>query len=141
MIRFPPPLCLRNVILLGGNVHRPDKSHFLRPPKLVLEGVLYGTFSPPQNRTDTFCPPLCEFPNSVNRRTRKGSFFWAHPLPQSRLLVSWPQIRDVGLIPRDPTFGDRSTAMTRDTERQPRDTHQGEAMGSCALHTGEGETS
>ena len=48
MIRFPPPLCLRNVILLRGNGHRPDKSHFLRPPKLVLEGVLYGTFPSPK---------------------------------------------------------------------------------------------
>ena len=62
MIRFPPPLCLRNVILLRGNGHRPDESHFLRPPKLVLEGVLYGTFCPPQNRTIRFAPPLCEFP-------------------------------------------------------------------------------
>ena len=33
----PPPLCSRNVILLTGNWHRPDKSHFLRPPKLGLE--------------------------------------------------------------------------------------------------------
>ena len=63
MIRFPPPLCLRNVILLRGNGHRPDKSHFLRPPKLGLEGVLYGTFSPPQNRTTIrLAPPLCELP-------------------------------------------------------------------------------
>ena len=65
MIRFPPPLCSRNVILLRGNGHRPDKSHFLRPPKLVLEGVLYGTFPPPppKNRTIRFAPPpLCEFP-------------------------------------------------------------------------------
>ena len=43
-----PPLCSRNVILFRGNGHRPDKSHFLRPPKLVLEGVLYGTFPPPK---------------------------------------------------------------------------------------------
>ena len=48
-MRFPPPpFCSRNVILLRGNGHRPDKSHFLRPPKLVLEGVLYGTFFPPK---------------------------------------------------------------------------------------------
>ena len=60
MIRFPPPLCSRNVILLRGNGHRPDESHFLRPPKLVLEGGLYSTFSPPppQNRTIRFAPPL-----------------------------------------------------------------------------------
>ena len=58
MIRFPPPLCLRNVVLLRGNGHRPDKSHFLRPPKLVLEGGLYGTFSPPPKSHDTFPLPF-----------------------------------------------------------------------------------
>ena len=42
----PPPVCFRPVVFLGGNRHRPGKSHFLRPPKLVLEGALYGTFSP-----------------------------------------------------------------------------------------------
>ena len=30
---IPPPLCSRPVILLRGNGHRPDESHFLRPPK------------------------------------------------------------------------------------------------------------
>ena len=59
-----PPLCSRSVILLKGNGHRPDRSHFLRPPKLVLEGVLYGTFSPPQNRTIRFAPP---FANSQSK--------------------------------------------------------------------------
>ena len=56
---FPPaPLCSRNVILLRGNGHRPDKSHFLRPPKLGLERALYSTFPPPpQNRTIRFAPP------------------------------------------------------------------------------------
>ena len=49
MIRFPPPLCSRNVILLRGNGHRPDKSHFLRPPNWFWRGVLYGTFSPPKS--------------------------------------------------------------------------------------------
>ena len=43
MIRFPP-LCSRPVILLIGNGHRPDESHFLRPPKLALEEALYGMF-------------------------------------------------------------------------------------------------
>ena len=81
MIRFPPPLCLRNVILLRGNGHRPDKSHFLRLPKLVLEGVLYGTFSLPQNRTIRFAPPLCEFPStgplsSWQKDDSDGSGFW-----------------------------------------------------------------
>ena len=52
MIRFPPPLCSRHVILLRENGRRPDKSHFLRPPKVVLEGSLYSTFPPPPpNRT------------------------------------------------------------------------------------------
>ena len=36
----PPPLCSRPVISLRGNRHRPDESHFLRPPQLVLEGAL-----------------------------------------------------------------------------------------------------
>ena len=45
---FCPPVCSLHVILFGGNGHRPDKSHFLRPPKVVLEGVLYSTFSPPK---------------------------------------------------------------------------------------------
>ena len=58
MIRFPPPLCSRNVILLRGNGHRPDKSHFLRPPKLVLEGVLYGAFSPPKIARYVLPPPF-----------------------------------------------------------------------------------
>ena len=64
MIRFPPPppFCSRNVILLRGNGHRPDKSHFLRPPKLGLEGHFKVRFPPPpQNRTTRFAP-LCEFP-------------------------------------------------------------------------------
>ena len=55
---FPPPLCSRNVILLRGNGHRPDKSHFLRPPKLGLEGVLYGTFSPPKITRYVLPPPF-----------------------------------------------------------------------------------
>ena len=56
MIRSPPPICSRHVIVFGGNGHRPDKSHFLRPPKVVLEGALYGTF-PPKKSHDAFCPP------------------------------------------------------------------------------------
>ena len=43
---FSPPVCFRPAVFLRGNGHRPGKSHFLRPPKLVLEGALYGTFSP-----------------------------------------------------------------------------------------------
>ena len=52
-----PPPCSGNVILLRGNGHRPDKSHFLRPPKLVLEGVLYGTFFPPPKIARYVLPP------------------------------------------------------------------------------------
>ena len=62
----PPPLCSRPVVFLRGNGHRPEESHFLRPPKLVLEGALYGTFPPPPPKShDTFCPPPCEFPIST----------------------------------------------------------------------------
>ena len=46
MIPFPPPpICSRHVIFFGGNGHRPDKSRFLRPPHVVLEGALRSTFS------------------------------------------------------------------------------------------------
>ena len=44
MIRFPPPL-FTPCHFLRGNGHRPDESHFLRPPN-------------PQNRTIRFPPPL-----------------------------------------------------------------------------------
>ena len=74
MIRSPP-LCSRPVIFLRGNGHRPDESHYPRPPKLVLEGALYGTFSPPKSH-DTFCPP--PFANSQCtwvKTGRFGSFF------------------------------------------------------------------
>ena len=57
---FPPPprVCSRPVIVLTGNRHRPAESHFMRPPKLVLEGALYCTLS-----HDTFCPcSLCDLP-------------------------------------------------------------------------------
>ena len=64
MIRFPPPVCFRPVVFLRGNRHRPGKSHFLRPPKLVLEAALYGTFPPPPNRTIRFAPPISRFPTT-----------------------------------------------------------------------------
>ena len=70
MIRFP--LSSRNVILLTGNGHKPDKSHFLRPPKLGLEG-LYSTFSPPKNRTIRFAPPPLRIPNLKSSVPRCGS--------------------------------------------------------------------
>ena len=64
---FPPPL-FTPCHFLRGNGHRPDKSHFLRPPKLVLEGALYGTFPPPppKKKTQSVSPPLC-----VNTITHK----------------------------------------------------------------------
>ena len=58
---FPPPLFSRPVIFLGGSGLRPDESHFLRSPKLVLEGALESAFHPPppQNRTIRLArPPL-----------------------------------------------------------------------------------
>ena len=61
MIRFPPPLRSRNVILLTRNGHRPDKSHFLRPQNWVWRGHFIVCF-PAKKSHDTFCPPLCEFP-------------------------------------------------------------------------------
>ena len=54
---FSPPVCFRPVVFLRGNRLRPGKSNFLRPPKLALEGALYGTFSPAPKSHDTFCPP------------------------------------------------------------------------------------
>ena len=70
---FPPPLFTQCHFLLRGNGDRPDKSHFLRPPKLVLEGVLYGTFPPPPpNRTIRFAPP----PSLANSQLYKPSLTW-----------------------------------------------------------------
>ena len=69
---FPPPLCSRNVILLRGNGHRPDKSPFLRPPKLGLRGAPYSTFSPPKIVRYVLPPPPCEFPNLQNQRAENG---------------------------------------------------------------------
>ena len=54
---FPPPISSHPVILLRGNGHRPDESHFLRPPKLVWEGALYIIFDPP-TRAIRFAPPF-----------------------------------------------------------------------------------
>ena len=68
MIGFPPPLCSRNVILLRGNGHRPDESHFLRPPKLVLEGALYSTCSPQKIARYVLYPRLCEFPKTIRNK-------------------------------------------------------------------------
>ena len=47
----------------GGNGHRPDKSHFVRHPRLVLEGALYSRFSPPKiARYVSPPPPTSHFP-------------------------------------------------------------------------------
>ena len=58
---FSPLVCSRPVIFLRGNGHRPDKFHFLRPPKLALESALYSKFSPKKKSHDTF-PPHLTFP-------------------------------------------------------------------------------
>ena len=72
---IPPPLCSRSVILLRGNGHRPDKSHFLRPPKVVLEGALYSTFPPPPKIARyVLPPPICEFPFLGSHRPLNGPF-------------------------------------------------------------------
>ena len=64
-----PPLCLsmRPVISLKGNESRPDQSHFLRPPRVVLEGALYDTFPPPFPKSHDTFPPVCRCPNYVMR--------------------------------------------------------------------------
>ena len=41
-----------------GTSGQPDKSQFLRPPKVVLESTLYNRFPHPPKSQDTFCPPL-----------------------------------------------------------------------------------
>ena len=70
MIRPPPPFCSCPVISLRGNGHRPDESHFLRPPKLVLEGTLYGTFPPPPSKISRYVlpPPLRIPKKNVSRQ-------------------------------------------------------------------------
>ena len=68
-----PPLCSRPVIFFRGNGHRPDQSHFLRPPKLVLEGALYSTFPPPPNRTIRFAPPHLRFPEEVREKYQRAT--------------------------------------------------------------------
>ena len=51
----PSPLFVH--ALRSGNGHRPHQSHFVRPPKLVLEGALYSMFPPPKSH-DTFYLPF-----------------------------------------------------------------------------------
>ena len=60
----PPPVCPCPAILLKGNGRRPDKSHFLSPPELVLELALYNTFPPLKIARDVF-PPHLLFPNKI----------------------------------------------------------------------------
>ena len=48
MIRSPPPGLFTPCHFLRRNGHRPDHSHFLRPPKLVLEGRHSIVCFPPQ---------------------------------------------------------------------------------------------
>ena len=68
-----PPVCFRPVVFLRRrNRHRPGKSHFLRPPKLVLECALYGTFSPAKIARYVFPPPLAAFqPKGNNHNSNR----------------------------------------------------------------------
>ena len=50
--------------LYKGNGRRPDQPHFLRPPKVGLEGAWYVFL--PSKTHDTFCPPPAPLPNSEN---------------------------------------------------------------------------
>ena len=74
----PPPLCSRNVITLRGNGHRPDQSHFRSPPKLVLEGTLYGTFPPPPPKIARYVspPPLAAFQKTRRFRDPAVLFYY-----------------------------------------------------------------
>ena len=72
MIRFPPPFVHAMSFSLEETGTRPDKSHFLRPPKLVLEGVLYGTFSPPKIARYVLPPPL-RIPNLGKSKGNGGA--------------------------------------------------------------------
>ena len=56
MVRFPPHL-FTPCHFFGGSGHRPDKSHFLWPPKVALEGALYSTFSSSQKIVRCVLPP------------------------------------------------------------------------------------
>ena len=57
MTGFPPRL--PTPCHVPWSVHRPDQSHFLRPPNLVLEGALVRTCTPnpPLNSHDMFPAP------------------------------------------------------------------------------------
>ena len=67
MIRFPPPLCLRNVILLRGNGHRPEKKIPLsEASKTGFGGGALWYVSPPKIARYVL-PPL--FANSQKRST------------------------------------------------------------------------
>ena len=74
---FSPPVCSRPVIFLSGNDHRPDQAHFLRPPKLVLEGALNSTFSPPQKIARyVLPPPLAAFQLHFNGAVCSNTLFF-----------------------------------------------------------------
>ena len=75
-----PPVCSRNVVCLRGNGHRPDQSHFLTPPKLVLEGTLHGMFSPKIARY-VLPPPLSEPPVRSGEGDRPDLFRFPRFLP------------------------------------------------------------
>ena len=81
MINFPPRVCSRPVIFLTGNWHRPDQSHFLRPPKLVLKARSFVRFPPPpkKNRAIRFALPICRFP-TISAKTEQALTFFS-PFP------------------------------------------------------------
>ena len=87
LMMISPPLCSRNVILLRGNGHRPDKSHFLRPPKLGSNGALYSTFSPPNIARYVLPPPL-QIPNYYLQLEHFADSVWSGHFPESKNYVS-----------------------------------------------------
>ena len=93
MIRFPPPLCSRNVILLRGNGHRPEKIPLSEASKTGFGGgALWYVPPPPLNRIvmseklqnesvpnfsnfrPEFCPEFCSEFSPNFSRTFRASF-------------------------------------------------------------------
>ena len=71
MIRFPPPFVYAvSFSLEETGTDQTTNPTFAPPPKLVLEGVLYGTFSPPKSH-DTFCPPPLRIPKKRKKKKTK----------------------------------------------------------------------
>ena len=62
--RLPPPIWRLPVISFKGERHRPDQSHFLRSPRVVLESTLSGMFPPP-NGVIRFAPFFSRHPTQL----------------------------------------------------------------------------